>query len=113
MKDEEKKGAPQDTTKDQRPQERVNRREAMKRMAKGIALVGTLGVTAVITQGQDECTGGYVNGYSNSYYNYSYYNYANMYTAYTEYYYNYYDYNNYYNYYDYSNYQNYYDYYNH
>jgi hypothetical protein len=125
MKDREKKRIPQDTTPKPERQEKVSRREAMKRMAKGIALVGTLGVTAVVTQGQDECTGGYGNfnpsgyynysdayyNYSNSYYNYN--NYSNTYSNYVEFYYNYYDYNNYYNYYDYSNYQNYYDYYNH
>lgn len=110
MDDEKKKstGAAQP-----RNNEKLSRREAMKRMAKGIALVGTLGVAGVVTQGQDECSGSYVNGYynySNAYYNYSYYNYANMYTAYSEYYYNYYDYYNYYNYYNYSDYQNYYDY---
>ena len=92
--------------------ETLTRREAMKRMAKGIALVGTLGVAGVVTQGQDECSGGYVDGYGNSYYNYSYYNYANAYTAYSEYYYNYYNYYNYGDYYNYSDYQNYYDYYN-
>ena len=95
-----------------RKDDKLSRREAMKRMAKGIALVGTLGVAGVVTQGQDECSGGYVNGYNNSYYNYSYYNYANAYTAYSEYYYNYYNYYNYGDYYNYSDYQNYYDYYN-
>ena len=96
-----------------RNKETLTRREAMKRMAKGIALVGTLGVAGVVTQGQDECSGGYVDGYNNSYYNYSYYNYANMYTEYSAYYYNYsdyYNYNNYSDYYNYSDYQNYYDY---
>jgi hypothetical protein len=87
--------------------EKFSRRDALKRMAKGIALVGTLGVTGVITQGQDECTGGYVNftphgyyNYSNAYYNYSdsYYNYNNAYYNYSNAYYNYYD--TYYNYYD-------------
>ncbi len=118
MKDKQKKESPQNTADDRQPKEKLSRREAMKRMAKGIALVGTLGVTAVVTQGQDECTNTYVNGYAD-YYNYnnsysnSYYNYGNMYTEYSEWYYNYYDYYNYYNYYNYSDYVNYYDYYNH
>jgi len=111
MDEKEKKNI--ETTEEKgRQKEKLSRREAMKRMAKGIALVGTLGVTAVVTQGQDECSGGYMDGYGNSYYNYSYYNYGNMYTEYSEWYYNYYDYNNYYNYYNYSDYRNYYDYYN-
>ncbi len=50
--------------------ETISRREALKRIAKGAALVGTLGVTAVVTQGQDECSGGYANSYRNFYYNY-------------------------------------------
>jgi hypothetical protein len=118
MEDKEKKGTPQAVTPEPKKQERLTRREAMKRVAKGLALVGTLGVTAVITQGQDECAGGYANLYSNGYYNYSnsYTNYSNAYsnayTNYTELYYNYYNYNNYSDYYNYSDYNNYSDYYN-
>jgi hypothetical protein len=69
-----------------REPEKLNRREALKRMAKGVALLGTLGVTALVTQGQDECSG----GYSNLYYNYSnsgggynnYYNYSDAFNYY-------------------------------
>jgi hypothetical protein len=39
-------------------EEKLSRREAMKRMAKGLALAGSIGVTAIVTQGQSEC--GYV-----------------------------------------------------
>ena len=92
-------------TKDTPPilEEKVSRREAMKRMAKGLALAGSLGVTAIVTQGQGEC------GYVNMYYNYGdyYYNYGDYYYNYYDYYYNYGDY--YYNYGDY--YYNYGDYY--
>jgi hypothetical protein len=107
MEDREKKKRDQKGTAETREKERLSRREAMKRVAKGVALVGTLGVTAVVTQGQDECTGGYVNLYSNLYYNYSnaYYNYSNAYYNYYDAYYNYS--NAYYNYYD--TYYNYYD----
>ena len=98
-----------------RKDEKLSRREAMKRMAKGIALVGTLGVAGVVTQGQDECSGGYVNIYPPGYYNYTnagYYDYSNAYYDYSNSYYNY---NNaYYNYYNkYNDYYNYTDYYNH
>jgi len=111
MDDKEKKDKEKST---QPPKDKnISRREAMKRMAKGIALVGTLGVAGVVTQGQDDCYGDYTNFYGDTYYNYSYYNYGNMYTEYSEWYYNYYDYYNYYNYYNYSDYVNYYDYYNH
>jgi hypothetical protein len=115
MEDREKKGTPQALLPEQKQQEKLTRREAMKRVAKGLALVGTLGVTAVVTQGQDECSGGYVNLYSNLYYNYSngynnysdsYYNYSNAYYNYSDAYYNYSDYYNYYNYSDYYNYSN-------
>ena len=98
MEDEKKSGAQE---KAARKPERLNRREALKRMAKGVALLGTLGVTAVMTQGQDECTGGYSNLYYNysdsgggynNYYNYSdafnYYNYSD---SYSDMYYNVYD----------------------
>ncbi len=96
-----------------REKEKVSRREAMKRMAKGVALVGALGVTAVVTKGQGSC--GYYNAAGDGYYydyQNSYNNYANinMYTEYSEYYYNYYNYSNYEDYYNYSDYQNYYDY---
>jgi hypothetical protein len=91
-----------------REDEKLSRREAMKRMAKGIALVGTLGVAGVVTQGQDECSSGYVNLVPSGYYNYSnsgYYNYSDGYNdSYHDAYYNYYntydnysDYNDYYN----------------
>jgi hypothetical protein len=91
-----------------RKDDKLSRREAMKRMAKGIALVGTLGVAGVVTQGQDECSGGYVNLVPPGYYNYSnagYYDYSNAYYNYSNSYYNYYN--------TYSDYQNYSDYYNH
>jgi hypothetical protein len=122
MEDEEKKEAQGNETR--RP-EKLNRREALKRMAKGAALLGTLGVTAVVTQGQDECSGGYSNlsysdagGGYNNYYNYSdAFNYSNYSDNYSDGYYNVYDnYNNtytnytntqYYNYSDAFNYDNY------
>jgi hypothetical protein len=111
MKDtEKKKGVNPEGTAD-RGKEKLSRREAMKRMAKGIALVGTLGVTAVVTQGQDECSGAYVNVFPPGYYNYSngYYNYQDSYYNYNDSYYNTYSnfYSNmYYNYSDYSDYSN-------
>jgi hypothetical protein len=58
--------------------QKVTRREAMKRIAKGMALVGSLGLTAAVVQGQGEC--GYVDYYTNSYYNYS-----NVYSNYSDY----------------------------
>jgi hypothetical protein len=91
--------------------EKLSRREAMRRMAKGIALVGTIGVAGVVTQGQDECSGGYVNLVPPGYYNYSnagYYDYSNAYYNYNNGYYNYYDKYN-----DYNNYTDYYNYYDH
>ncbi len=106
MEDKEKKKEKREGAVEVREKEQLSRREAMRRMAKGIALVGTLAVTAVVTQGQDECTGGYVNftppvyyNYSNAYYNYSnaYYNYSNAYYNYNDTYYNYYDSYGYYN----------------
>ena len=99
--------------RDEMPQanEKMGRRDALKRIAKGLALVGTLGITAVVTQGQDECTppGVYSNlyyNYSNAYYNYSdaYYNYSNAYYNYSNAYYNYS--NAYYNYYNSGGYSN-------
>jgi hypothetical protein len=82
--------------------EKLSRREAMKRIARGIALVGTLGVTGVVTQGQDECYS-YANGYTNSYY--AYYNYGNQYNEYNAHYYDYFYHDNIYlDYYDYHNY---------
>ncbi len=97
MDDREKRGAPANEIRGVGKEEKIGRREAMKRIAKGIALVGSLGLTAAALQGQGEC--GYVNYYVNSYYNYS------------NAYYNYYDYSNYYNYYNYYNYSN--SYFNH
>jgi hypothetical protein len=99
MKDKQKKTSQEEAKK--RP-EKLSRREALVRMAKGAALLGTLGVTAVVTQGQDECYGGYANLYYNysdsggggynNYYNYSdafnYYNYSD---SYSDMYYNVYD----------------------
>ena len=95
MKDNKNKTSLEDVTK--RP-EKLSRREALVRMAKGAALLGTLGVAAVVTQGQDECSGGYYNysggggGGYNNYYNYSdafnYYNYSD---SYSDMYYNVYD----------------------
>ncbi len=102
---EKKKGNPKGDAQTQETG-KLSRREAMKRVAKGIALVGTLGITAVVTQGQDECTGGYVNFTPPVYYNYSnaytntYYNYSNAYYNYSNAYYNYNDYSDYYNYYN-------------
>lgn len=93
MDDEKKKSA---GAGEPRNNEKLSRREAMKRMAKGIALVGTLGVTGIVTQGQDDC-------YSNAYYDYSYYNYRDSYTEYHAYYYDYND-SIYLDYYDYHNY---------
>ncbi|MBN2225054.1 MAG: hypothetical protein JW765_10295, partial [Deltaproteobacteria bacterium] len=90
MKDKKKKSEVIDKGTGAQEKEKLSRREAMKRMAKGIALVGTLGVTAVITQGQDECSGTYVNVYPPGYYNYSnaYYNYSDSYYNYNDAYYN-------------------------
>lgn len=88
--------------------EKLSRREAMKRMAKGIALVGTLGVAGVVTQGQDECSGGYLNVVPPGYYNYSNSGYYDYHNEYNNGYYNYYN-----HYSDYYNYNDYYNYYNH
>jgi hypothetical protein len=120
MKDKEKKGEAEKEGVGGEGKERLSRRDAMKRMAKGAALIGTLGITSIVTQGQDECSGGYLNlvppgyyNYSNAYDNYSdgyndysdsYNNYNNTYSnLYSDLYKNYADYNNY------SDYSNYYD----
>ncbi len=112
-KTENKRGVKPEET-GEKGKEKLSRREAMKRMAKGIALVGTLGVTAVVTQGQDECSGAYVNIFPPGYYNYSdgYYNYQDSYYNYNNSYYNTYSnfysnmYNNYADYNDYNDYSN-------
>ncbi len=107
MEDKSKRETTQSQKDNAQGPEKVGRREALKRMAKGLALVGTLGITAVVTQGQDQCTppvppGLYSNSYynySNAYYNYSntYYNYSNTYYNYSNAYYNYYNSGGYYN----------------
>jgi hypothetical protein len=94
MDDEERRNGRPDG-KEPGTGERLDRREALKRIARGTALVGTIGVVGLITQGQDECTGGYANFYHNFYYNYSDL-YDNYYNAYYNFY-NYFDYYNYYN----------------
>jgi len=105
--EDKKKKKDETGTAPAREKEKLSRREAMKRMAKGIALVGTLGVAGVVTQGQDECSGGYVNLVPPGYYNYSnagYSDYSNAYYNYSNAYYNYYNtYSDYYNYNDYYN----------
>ncbi len=118
MKDKKEKREDEKERGGAQEKERLSRREAMKRMARGIALVGTLGVTAVVTQGQDECSGGYVNLVPPGYYNYSnaYYNYSDSYNNYNDAYYN--TYSNFYsdhykNYADYNDYSDYYNYYDH
>ena len=68
MEERKKKGTPIEESGQSREKEGISRREAMKRMAKGVALVGTLGLTSAVVGGQGEC--GYVNYYVNVYYNY-------------------------------------------
>jgi hypothetical protein len=100
-----------------REKEKLTRREALKRMAKGVAVAGTLGVTAVITKGQGGC--GYADGYDDFYSDYYHNSYINNYDDYSNWTYS--NYNNAYldspnedwdytNYNDYDNYDNYYDY---
>ena len=48
---EDKKKKDETEAAQARKDDKLSRREAMKRMAKGIALVGTLGVAGVVTQG--------------------------------------------------------------
>jgi hypothetical protein len=113
MKEIENKKGAKAAGSGERKKEKLSRREAMKRMAKGIALVGTLGITAVVTKGQDECSGTYVNVYPPGYYNYSnaYYNYSDSYYNYNDSYYN--TYSNIYSNHYYNHYSDYNDYYNH
>ncbi len=49
---EDKKKKDETEAAQARKDDKLSRREAMKRMAKGIALVGTLGVAGVVTQGR-------------------------------------------------------------
>ncbi len=107
MKDRRGTEIPKDKTPYADEQKRIGRREAMKRMAKGIVLIGTLGMASIVTRTEGECA--YFDHHSNTYDNYyNYYN-ANLFYYNAYFYYNYYDYYDYHNYYNaYSNYVNYY-----
>jgi hypothetical protein len=71
---EEKKMSDEEKTKNESPvtgskqNEKLSRREAMKRMAKGITLIGTIGIATVTAQAG--CRGSIYYNYVNEYFNY-------------------------------------------
>jgi hypothetical protein len=68
MKDKQTKQSPQNTADDRPPREKFSRREAMKRMAKGVTLIGTIGIATVAAQ--TGCRGGIYYNYVDEYFNY-------------------------------------------